>query len=438
MQLNSVHNVLSPVADDVDKHDHRSQLRRLFTLRSYAISVQLIAIWFAKWGLDAALPISTLIIILGLLILINAVTWLRLQSSKKIHDWEFTLHLFTDMTGLATLLYFTGGATNPFISFLLLPLAIGANSVQIKQIIPLGAYGICVYSLLMFHFQPLLFPDGTFPYHLHLIGMWITFALSVLLISWYMTRTAIELRNKDRELMIIKEQEWEDQQLIALGTLAAGAAHELSTPLSTIAILAQELEETCTTDDTGKEDLRLLRSQITICRNILTDLLTRTKITRSDSGKSIDLEQMLLQIFDKWLSIKQEVHSQIIIDKESPSLTILLDPTISQAILNILNNAAEASPEFVKVQARWNFEYLVLVVEDRGPGIASEILDRIGKPFVSNRVNGHGLGLFLAKAALARFGGEIDLSNRKEGGMNATLTLPLKDIRLLSEPTAQT
>jgi two-component system, sensor histidine kinase RegB len=410
----------------------QARLRRLYRLRWCAITVQSIAILSSKWGLDADLPMATLFALLALLFLINGLTAFRLRISRDASDWEFAAHLSIDMTGLALLLYFTGGATNPFISLLLLPLAIGAASLQWRQVLPLTLYSVIAYSVLMFNFEPFMLPEGTLPYDLHLVGMWVTYTLCATLIAWYVTRITIELRRRDGELAAVRESELRNQQILALGTLATGAAHELGTPLSTIAVLVPELERSCARSPDDKEDFALLRSQVAVCRNILTDLLARTGRARSEGGKPTAVDKMLGEVVGKWRLLKPDIKSSVVIDEASPTLNILSDGAIRQALLNLLNNAADASPERVDVHIKWDRRLMTVTIEDDGPGLDEESATQIGQPFFTKRDDGMGLGIFLAQATLHRFGGRVTFANRAEGGLTTTVKLPL-DALVVSE-----
>jgi len=428
MSTTLIENIIKPLMPQTNGLSGDNRLRRLYRLRWYAILGQGIAVMAAKWGLQAALSLPSIMAVLALLTTVYALTWFRLSLPYKVPNWEFAAHLAIDITGLALLLYFTGGATNPFISLLLLPLAIGAASLRFRQIIPLTVYSILIYSLLMGHFEPLMLPEGTLPYHLHLIGMWVTYSLCATLMAWYVTRTTIELRNRERELAAAREREWQNQQIIALGNLAAGAAHELGTPLSTIAVLVPELESSCARTLEEKEDFALLRSQITVCRDILTEMLARTRRARGDGGKRTAVNQMLEQTIEKWRLLKPEVNSRFSMDDTNPALEILADDTIRQALLNLLNNAADASPERVDIHAQWDQHAMTVTIEDDGPGLDQESAKHIGEPFFTKRSDGMGLGIFLAQAAITRFGGRVTHVNRAGGGLTTTVKLPLNDL----------
>jgi two-component system sensor histidine kinase RegB len=282
----------------------------------------------------------------------------------------------------------------------------------------------------MFYFQPILLPDGTLPYQMHLIGMWITFALCAMLISWHVMRTTKELRNREHVLAKAREKELQNQQIIALGTLATGAAHELSTPLSTIAILVPELESSCARSDEEKKDFQLLQSQVKLCRSILTDMLAKAGATRSESGKPIDLTEMLEQIVAKWKLLRPNIKSTFTLlnKNESSSPEIWADDTIRQTLLNLLNNAADVSPDWVNIEADWDQTQLSIVIEDNGPGLGSEAAKHVGKAFFTTRQDGMGLGIFLARATMRRFGGKILQMNRPKGGLKVTMVLPLAEI----------
>jgi two-component system sensor histidine kinase RegB len=280
------------------------------------------------------------------------------------------------------------------------------------------------YSLLLFRHVPL--PNGEHlhagDFGVHVFGMWIGFMLSAGLIAGFSVRMNATLRERERVLAELREQALRQEQVVALGTLAAGAAHELGTPLSTMAVLIKDIEPG-TPVSAGK--LEILRTQIARCKEILTSLTSAAGQVRAEAGRGQALDVFLKELFNRWRALRPGVEVSLRLDGMQPAPVIVTEQTLMQAITNILNNAADASPHNVEVDAHWTNDELVLEISDRGPGLAPELAEVAGQPFVTTKAEGLGLGLFLAHTSFRRFGGEVVLVPRDGGGTLCRLTLPL-------------
>lgn len=413
-------------------------LRRLIVLRGITLAGQLLAVWAAVTSLHMALPLRPLITIIAAMALLNLLTWLRIQRPSPVGEIELFVHLTLDVAALTALLYFSGGSTNPFVILYLLPLALTAAALPAAYAWVMAAVSISCYTLLMFFYVPL--PHGHIGHEndfgLHVLGMWLGFVLSALLIAWFAARMAETRRSRDRLWAQMREDELRNERIIALGTLAAGAAHELGTPLSTMAVLTGEMEQESGVPTSMRENLRILREQIDRCQSILSTLSASAGAPRAEGGGRLPLEQYLGDIISQWQARRRGISVQRRFEGSRPSPEIVAEQTLSQAIVNILNNAADASPERVEITARWNEHELDLEVCDRGAGLAPDAVHAAGQPFFTTKAPGHGLGLglFLAHATLRRFGGSVQLYNREGGGVCTQLALPLASLRVDSAP----
>jgi two-component system sensor histidine kinase RegB len=261
---------------------------------------------------------------------------------------------------------------------------------------------------------------------LHLLGMWLNFAVSALLIAWFVARMAQSLRERDLQLAKAREETLRNEQVLALGTLAAGAAHELGTPLSTMAVIATELERDHTGNPALTKDLRLLRSQTERCKTILTRLTAR-----ADEATRVDCEHYLQKLLEQWRLARPQTEIRTQFNGAQPAPEIVVERTLDQSIFNLLNNAADVSPDGIELEARWDNTQLTLEIRDRGPGISTEVAARAGDAFFTTKAPGGGLGigLFLTNATIERFGGSVRLFNRDGGGACAHVTLPLQRLR---------
>lgn len=429
------------------------QLRRLVVLRAIEVVGQITATAVAAYGIGLALPTTVLFALSAGLVLANLLTWWRLYQPWPVTDAELMAHLVLDIGVLTALLYFSGGSTNPFVTLYLLPLSIAAAMLPARYTWTLVGVTLACYSLLLFMYVPLPHESASFgwltallpsnlggehamhgaqtDFGLHVLGMWFNFAVSAGLIAWFVARMAQSLRDRDQQLAAAREAALRNEQLIALGMLAAGAAHELGTPLATMAVIANELERDHAADPALAQDLRLLRTQTEACKDILTRLTDSAGETRAAQMKAISCEQYLRQLVERW----QLLRPQIVLDTHytgtQPAPVIAAERTLEQALLNLLNNAADVSPAGIELDGRWTDKQLTIEIRDRGPGLSGEAARRAGQAFFTTKGPGRGLGigLFLANASIERFGGEVNLFNREGGGACVRVILPLQALR---------
>ena len=225
-----------------------------------------------------------------------------------------------------------------------------------------------------------------------------------------------------------------DERLVALGTLAAGAAHELGTPLATMAVLAKDLESECAATPDLAEPFQVLRSQIARCKEILSQLAISAGQMRAEGGRDQSLDQYLQRIVEHWQKGRPAVVIRRSWEGTQPPPRIVADQTLTQAITNILNNAADASEQAVEVSGRWDERELRLEICDRGDGVSAAAASHAGEPFFTTKPPGQGLGLglFLAQSTIRRLGGSVELFNRQEGGACTRIVLPLLGLTMAS------
>jgi two-component system, sensor histidine kinase RegB len=406
-------------------------LRRLIVLRTIALAAQALAVWVAVQKFGMPLQVQPLVFILATFFIFNLLTWVRLQRSWPVSDMELFAHLVLDVVALTALLYFAGGSTNPFAPLYLLPLTLAAAALPWAYTWAMAALTVTCYSALLFFYFPL--PSDHAPhssdFQLHVVGMWLGFILSAGLIAYFAVRIRETLQDRERLRARMREQELRHERLLALGTFAAGAAHELGTPLSTIAVITNELAR-----DTSppRDKLQTLREQITRCKEILASLSAAAGQTRAEGGGAQALDAYLDGLTERWRRLRPAagVHSHF--EGRLPAPQIVSEHTLSQALVNVFNNAADASSPHVEIEGRWTDDELMLEVRDRGPGVAPAVLEHAGEPFFSTKSPGEGmgLGLFLARGTIERLGGSLELSNREGGGAICRVRLPLTMLRV--------
>lgn len=415
-------------------------LKRLFVLRNLAIFGEFIAIVVTQYGLNIPLPIPAVSLILLQIVIFNSFVWIRLRQPKEVTENEVFIHLAFDVLSLALFLYFTGGATNPFILLFLFPLTITVTILPIKYSWFLVVLTVSCYSLLMFNYQPLPIEhemsnmghanhgqSANSEYDLHLMGMWMAFILNACLITYYVYGMGNTLRRQQKQLISAREQSIRDEQLVVLGTLAASTAHELGTPLGTMSLLVSEIEAEVTSDnDQVYKDLSNLKSQIIRCKSSLSDL-------SASVGSSSDLYSGAVkpagvyfdELNDEILSIRPEAKIDYDWDGLEITSNIFIDRTLSLALINIIENAIDVSPECINWIIKSDKSHVTLEILDQGPGLSEKALEMIGLQPYSEKELGLGLGLYLAYSAIRHKGGFISHSNRRSKGSRIKIVLPL-------------
>ena len=414
---------------DLSQSPLSKNLQRLFLLRNISIFAECLTFAIVYWTIDIEIPWIQMIFVVTVLTLINFLTWLRLHRDWPVSHQEFFLQLLVDVFSLSALLYFSGGSTNPFISLYLLPLTIAAATLPWRFTWVMAVITIACYTLLLFVYIPLPHDHNNhlIEFALHVSGMWLAFVLSTMIIAWFVVKMSASIRERDHDLAKAREQALRNEQIIALGTLAAGAAHELGTPLSTMAVVTGELQKEYTQDNEFQNNITILRDQIAHCKHTLTHLLAKAGQNRAEQGSKLPVDKFLDQILDKWKLIRPSIKFTYQSTGSQPAPAIMENQLLNQSILNLLNNAADASSQRIDIKSRWDLHKLHLEIIDDGSGLSTEALQRAGEAFFSSKApgQGFGIGLFLANANIERFGGSVRLFNMENGGACTQVVLPL-------------
>ncbi|MFA7387524.1 MAG: ATP-binding protein [Thiohalobacteraceae bacterium] len=406
-------------------------LRRLSLLRNFALIAQSVTVLATHYALEIRLPLGPMFAVISALGLFNLAAWVRLERPWPVTRLEFLGHLLVDVVALTLLLYLSGGSTNPFVSLFLLPITIAAISLSSAHAWFMTLFSIGCYSLLMFWFVPLEIPhthDSAF--NLHVVGMWFNFIASALLIAFFIERMAASLRQRDRDLARAREDSLRNEQIIALGSLAAGAAHELGTPLATMAVVTNELQQEYQGDTELAPSLDVLRDQVTVCKTILTRIAASAGTIRPEEARAMPLDDYLNAVVERWRLMRPGVWVNARWQNPLPPPQVMDEQALSQALLNLFNNAADASPEEIDIVARWDEELLQLDILDRGPGIDHDTARKAGQVAVQStkREPGLGLGLLISNATIERLGGHVSMRQRPGGGTCVQVELPLAAI----------
>lgn len=406
----------------------KANLKRLALVRLIVIGGQLAAIAYAYLSLHAALPYGWLLAIVLLQGALNGFTVWRLRQPWPVTDPEFFAQLLADVLSLGALLFCSGGATNPFVSYYLVPLAIAATVLPRAYTASLALICVGSYSALLFFYQPLpvLLPQGGHEHHVqginpHIFGMWCNFALSAALITYVVVRMANALRDQQAELNLRREQALHNEQLLAVATLAAGTAHELGTPLATMTVLLDEMNGA---DAALRADIQVLKQQVASCRATLKNLVNTADAHQRQQFPAQAVDSVLAQLLQRWQVIRPDAGYTLQVDGAQPAPALCADGALQQAILNLLDNGADTRSGPLQLRLDWDERDITLSIRDHGPGIPLDIAEQLGKPFVTSKGKGLGLGLFLSHATVERHGGEIRLFNHPQGGTEAVVRLP--------------
>ncbi|MGH8346486.1 MAG: ATP-binding protein, partial [Pseudomonas sp.] len=345
-----------------------------------------------------------------------------LRTSWPVTELEYALQLACDLFIHSALLYFSGGSTNPFVSYYLVPLTIAAVTLPWRYSVILSGIALTMYTLLLAQFYPL----QTFPIareNLQVYGMWLSFALAAAVITFFAARMAEELRRQEELRAIRREEGLRDQQLLAVATQAAGAAHELGTPLATMSVLLKEMRQDHH-DPMLQDDLSVLQDQVKLCKETLQQLVRAAEANRRLAVEMQDVTDWLDEALNRWHLMRPEASYRFQRLGQGPVPRMAPPPDLTQALLNLLNNAADACPEGLQVTLDWDWENLTISIRDHGAGVPLAIAEQIGKPFFTTKGKGFGLGLFLSKASVTRAGGSVKLYSHEEGGTLTELRLP--------------
>ncbi len=394
----------------------------LVRLRWLAVAGQTATLIGVHFGLGFALPLWPALGFVFLTALTNVVLRARKPRPQRLNEGQSATILAFDIVQLALLLYLTGGLANPFAVLFLAPVLVSATALSPRTTLSLGVLAVALATVLGVYHHPLPW-YAAFPYvppRLFLLGMWASVLVSVAFIGGYALTVAKEARQlsdalSEAELVLAREQ-----HLSALDGLAAAAAHELGTPLATIAIVVRELEREMSADSPHYDDIKLLREQSERCRSIL-----RTLTSLNSGGAPFDqmpLSHLLDELATPHRPFGTAIKIELPADKKGEP-TVSRNPAILYGLGNIVENAVDFAAESVTVMARWDEDDVWIVVTDDGPGFAPGVIDRIGEPYVTMRGRaradqteapggGLGLGFFIAKTLLERSGAALTFENR--------------------------
>lgn len=418
-----------------DRHTASKNMRLLVLLRWIGIAGQLATIAVVRHFVGIDLPAGLLLVAPAMLALVNVATLLLLRHGHAVAEVELYLALVLDVLALAWQLHLTGGATNPFVSLFLLQLVVGAMLLRPVWSGMLAVSVLLCFFWLLVDFRPLPIPTGGDYFRLYMEGFVVSFLLVAVLLPMFVTRISHNFHEHDRALADARQRAVEEDHIVRMGLLASGAAHELGTPLSSLAVILGDWQRMPPAPDSEfAADVADMAAAVQRCKTIVSKILLSAGEARGEAPRITTLSQFLRLCIAEW---RTRFGVEIVYRDELDSdLTIVSDTVLRQAFGNVIENAAEVSDP-VEVTARIADAMLVIVVKDRGPGFTEEMLAEFGRPYRSTKNRpGSGLGLFLVSNMLRKFGGTIAARNRSGGGAAVTMRLPLAAISYRPYPEA--
>lgn len=402
----------------------RRNLIELCALRFVMLAIFVLALslgWLGSGILLSDVPVI-LPVVLSLFVLVNVLTAMRLKRQDEVHADELFLQLLIDIMLLTGLFYATGGSSNPFVTYYLVPLAIATSALSRQQALALAALMLVAYSMLVWlpdtASSNLAWPWQS--YQGHLLGMWVNFVISVLVIAIFLSRMQARLRDQERSMVSAQRHLLQRQQSAAMGALAADAVHELATPLASMTLLADELLA-----EKDSDLLQSLQGQLRRCRHILNNLRDQARAPEQSPEKSL-----AAHIDSCVHDLKNQFHQKnlhIVLNDQGDRL-LVLPWLLRQVINNGLKNAFEAATANVWLNVDCHQQQLIMTIEDDGVGYSAELLAAMKEPSAftaSTKPDGLGLGLYLAHVTLTDIGGHLVLLNRQPPQTGASLSIKL-------------
>ncbi|GKT14495.1 HAMP domain-containing histidine kinase [Acidovorax sp. SUPP2522] len=413
-------------------------LQQLIQLRWIAVIGQLFTIEVVHYSLGIILPLQAMLMVLGALVVFNTASLLRWRIGRRVRNVELFFAMVVDVAMLTAQLYLSGGTTNPFVFLYLLQVTLAAVLLRAGYTWTIVAMTVaCLCGLALFS-RPLALPldHDRGLYSPYVLGMLVCFMLNAVLLVIFITRIGRNLRQRDARLATMRQRAAEEDHIVRTGLLASGAAHELGTPLSTLAVILGDWRRmpALAQDAELQAEIAEMQAQVRRCKTIVSGILLSAGETRGEESMQTTVCTFLDQLAEEWRSTRP-VGTFAYDNQFGEDRPMVSDVTLQQMVFNVLDNARDASPHWVGLAAEQEAGALLITVTDAGPGFAPAMLEQFGKPYQSSKGRpGGGLGLYLATNVARTLGGTITARNRAAGGAAVTITLPLAAVALQETP----
>jgi two-component system, sensor histidine kinase RegB len=409
------------------------RLATLVGLRWLAVAGQTVGVFFVAWGLGYPLPLVQCLSLIALSVVLNLVLILRFGPGARPSVTVSTIQLGYDVIQLAGLLSLTGGLNNPFSLLLLAPVSVSATTLPQRSTLILAALAIGAASAIAVVHLPLPWdPDMPISFdRVYVVGIWVSLVCGVVFIAAYTNRVAHEARQLVDALTATELALSRHEQLNALDGLAAAAAHELGTPLSTIALAAKEMKADIPPGPLA-DDVDLIIAQSARCRTILAKLRSLSSGESGDPFAAVPVGDLLEEVVRPLEGRGKSIFVEIPETLDEPVLK--RNVGLLYGLGNLIENAAQFAQARVDVGASWDKASIGVLISDDGPGFPEELIARLGEPYLTTRARdsamdgdspgGLGLGIFIAKTLLERTGARLSFENSAQGGARVRVTWP--------------
>ena len=411
--------------DPVPAANDPVRLRTLTLIRWVAIAGQALALLVVHFGFGFPVPLAPAFAVVGASLLLNLIVMTGHPTTVRLGERAAAAFLAFDIMQLTALLYLTGGLENPFSFLLLAPVAVSATILSVSSTFALSLLSVASITLLAVVHYPLPWTDGGFSVpQVYILGTWVALAIGIVFFAIYTWRVAEEARRMSNALAASQLALAREQQLAALGGLAAAAAHELGSPLGTIAVVSREIARDLTANSPISEDVDLLISETARCRDILAELSARSgdNDDRTSPFALLPIHALVQAAAER----HQQAHvkfsfsaSTLDVDNEVSEPVVERSPEIIHGLGNIIQNAVQFADSTVYISTAWDTDAIRVTICDNGPGFPSGLIEQLGEPYISSRatLSGHmGLGVFIAKTLLQRSGAGIAFGNNPAAG----------------------
>jgi two-component system, sensor histidine kinase RegB len=404
----------------LDRSYRSVRLKTLVGLRWLAVVGQAVAVFIVQYVFDYELPLAACLSVIALSAWLNVALRMHYRNVQRLDPIPVAWLLAYDIAQLSVLVYLTGGLENPFAFFILTPVLIAAMALPLRLTLALGVFAVVCSTIIAFYFYPLPWAsDDMFVVPpLYIAGIWVANITAIVFIGAYARQVAAEGRLMADALTATELVLAREQHISQLDGLAAAAAHELGTPLSTIVLVAKELERGLGPSSPHADDVKLLREQAQRCRDIL------GKLSALPAGGApfdrLKLSALIEEVVGPHRNFGVTIDVVLPPDRAGEPV-IGRSPAILYGLGNLVENAVDFARDRVEVAVRWSDQDVAVTISDDGPGFSPEILARIGEPYVTSRrredsdseESGLGLGFFIAKTLLERSAATLAFLNRQ-------------------------
>jgi len=407
--------------DDIPSGAERGRvsLRTLIWIRWVAVAGQAVTLLIVHLALGFTLPLEIALGVVATSAVINFANQMQRTGSLRLGDRDAMTYLAYDIVQLGALLYLTGGLQNPFSLLVLAPVTVGATILSRRSVMMLAGFAVGVATILAIWHLPLPWDEDQLEFPpLFVLAVWLAITLSTLFIAAYTWRVTEEGRRISDAYAATQLALAREQRISAVGALAAAAAHELGSPLGTIAVIAKELARDLPAEGPFADDARLLLSETARCRTILQELAQKREADGGTPYDRLPLSALVEAAGEPYRVPLTRLTQKVEGNPEDQPL-VARSPEIMHGLGNLVQNAVQFAMVEVTVRTQWDQHWVTVTVADDGPGFPTQVLSRLGEPYLSGRdedAEHMGLGIFIAETLLRRTGAKLHFTNGAEGG----------------------